>query len=97
MKLGLALGLLLLLGLVISAPARLLTYVLPPGQVVLQGVSGTLWQGRAGSCLNILASDFEAVEAIREGINRSGLQAEMESSSARDDGVRARIRVGEAS
>ena len=51
MKLGLALGLLLLLGLVISAPARLLTYVLPPGQVVLQGVSGTLWQGRAGSCL----------------------------------------------
>ncbi|MEM1114609.1 MAG: type II secretion system protein GspL [Pseudomonadota bacterium] len=46
--------------------------------------------------LNIVARNFEAVEAIREGIAKAGLRAEMESSSARDDGVRARIRVGEA-
>ena len=61
-------------------------------------ISSINYSERGGEMrLNILASDFEAVEAIREGINRSGLQAEMESSSARDDGVRARIRVGEAS
>ncbi len=44
--------------------------------------------------LNIEARNFEAVEAIRQGINRRGLDAEMESSSARGEGVRARIRVG---
>jgi general secretion pathway protein L len=45
--------------------------------------------------LNIQAASFDAVEAIRQGINRAGLRAEMESSSAKGDGVRARIRVGE--
>lgn len=44
--------------------------------------------------INLEARNFESVEAIRQGINRRGLVAELESSSARGDGVRARIRVG---
>ncbi len=47
--------------------------------------------------MNIIATDFESVEAIRAGINKVGLQAEMESSNAQGDKVRARIRVGEKS
>jgi type II secretion system protein L len=47
--------------------------------------------------LNILASDYEAVEQIRAGINKAGLEAIMENSSAQGDQVRARLRVGERS
>ena len=44
--------------------------------------------------LNIVATNFETVEIIREGLNTAGLDAIMESSSAQGDGVRARLRVG---
>ena len=47
--------------------------------------------------MNILASDYEAVEQIRAGINKAGLEAVMENSSAQGDRVRARLRVGERS
>ena len=47
--------------------------------------------------MNILASDYEAVEQVRVGINESGLEAVMENSSAQGEQVRARIRVGEKS
>ncbi len=47
--------------------------------------------------MNIVAADFEAVEQVRAAINRAGLNAEMESSSAQGDQVRARLRVGEKS
>lgn len=47
--------------------------------------------------MNIEAADFEAVERVRADINQAGLQAIMESSSARGDRVRARLRVGEKS
>ena len=47
--------------------------------------------------LNILASDYEAVEQIRAGINKAGLEAIMENSSAQGEQVRARLRVGERS
>jgi general secretion pathway protein L len=47
--------------------------------------------------MNIVAADFEAVERIRADINRAGLQAVMENSSAQGDRVRARLRVGEKS
>ena len=47
--------------------------------------------------MNILASDYEAVEKVRAGINASGLEAVMENSSAQGEQVRARIRVGEKS
>lgn len=47
--------------------------------------------------MNIVATDFEAVERVREQINKSGLKAVMESSSVQGDQVRARLRVGERS
>ena len=47
--------------------------------------------------MNIVADDFEAVERVRSDINRAGLTATMESSSAQGDKVRARLRVGDKS
>jgi type II secretion system protein L len=44
--------------------------------------------------MNIVAGDYEAVEQVRAAINGVGLEAEMESSSAQGDRVRARLRVG---
>lgn len=39
------------IALVASAPARLLTVVVPGNMVSLQGLSGTVWQGSASRCL----------------------------------------------
>lgn len=47
--------------------------------------------------MNIVAVDYAAVEQVREDMNKAGLQAVMESSSAQGDRVRARLRVGERS
>ena len=47
--------------------------------------------------MNIVAADFETVEQVREQINKSGLEAIMESSSVQGDQVRARLRIGERS
>jgi len=47
--------------------------------------------------MNILAADFGAVEQVRSDINKAGLEAVMESSSAQGDKVRARLRVGDRS
>jgi general secretion pathway protein L len=47
--------------------------------------------------MNIVAADYEAVEQVRAAINGAGLEAEMESSSAQGEKVRARLRVGERS
>lgn len=46
-----ALVLLLLACLLVTTPARILGLLLPPGQVIMQGVSGTLWRGKASRCL----------------------------------------------
>jgi len=43
--------------------------------------------------MNILASDFEAVEDIRTAMIQAGLGAQMESSNAQGDKVRARMRI----
>mgnify|MGYP003625808103 CR=1 FL=1 len=40
-----------LAGMVFVAPARLVGILLPPGQVVMQGFSGTVWQGEAARAL----------------------------------------------
>lgn len=48
---AIALLVLLLLCLLATAPARLLGWVLPAGQVSMQGFGGTLWQGKASRCL----------------------------------------------
>jgi type II secretion system protein L len=47
--------------------------------------------------LNIVAQDYGAVEQVRSGINKAGLEAAMENSSAQGEQVRARLRVGERS
>ncbi|MEH6580470.1 MAG: type II secretion system protein GspL [Halioglobus sp.] len=44
--------------------------------------------------MNIVASDFETVEAIRVAMMGRGLDAVMENSNAQGDKVRARLRVG---
>lgn len=46
-----ALVIVLLISLLATAPARLLGFVLPEGQVIMQGFSGTLWRGTASRCL----------------------------------------------
>ena len=48
---GLILALLLLVALVVTAPARLLALVLPADRVVMQGFNGTLWRGSASRTL----------------------------------------------
>jgi hypothetical protein len=48
---GIALALFFTLVLVASAPARLLGYVLPSGQIVMDGFQGTLWSGSASRCV----------------------------------------------
>jgi general secretion pathway protein N len=52
-RFALAAGLVLLLSvsLVLSAPARLLGALLPPEQVLLQGLEGTVWRGSASRAL----------------------------------------------
>jgi len=47
--------------------------------------------------MNITASDFAAVEAIRTAMSEKGLDAVMENSNAQGERVRARLRVGEKS
>jgi len=47
--------------------------------------------------MNITASDFAAVEAIRTAMTEKGLDAVMENSNAQGERVRARLRVGEKS
>ena len=47
----LALALLLLLCLLVTAPARLLGLILPADMIIMQGFSGTLWRGTASRCL----------------------------------------------
>ena len=78
------------------------------GFVSLMAKVGSVIAGREGTSIasinysdrggelrmNIVAADYTAVEQIREGINKTGLKAVMESSSAEGDRVRARIRVG---
>ncbi len=51
LALGLLLAALLVVSLLASAPARLLSQVLPADRVVVQGFGGTLWHGTASRCL----------------------------------------------
>ena len=43
--------------------------------------------------LNLYAPDFQAVESIRAGLAKEGLEADLENSNTQGDGVRARIKV----
>ena len=51
LSLGLTLVLLLLVSLIVAAPARLLAALLPAEQVHMEGFAGTLWRGNASRCL----------------------------------------------
>lgn len=62
---SLVLGLALLVLLLANAPARLLLSVVPSDQVILQGLSGTLWNGRAGRALLASGSGWLHLGATR--------------------------------
>ena len=55
---GLALALSLSIALLASVPARLISSFVPSGQVLMQGVSGTLWRGHASRVLIRSASGY---------------------------------------
>lgn len=59
-----ALVVLLLVCLLATSPARLLGLVLPSGQVVMQGFSGTLWQGKASRCIVRTPAGFLHLGAV---------------------------------
>jgi general secretion pathway protein N len=63
--LALLLALLLLGSLVASAPARLLGMVLPSGQIYLQGLNGTLWNGSAARCMVQTGQGYLHLGAVR--------------------------------
>jgi general secretion pathway protein N len=56
---------LLLVCLVVSAPARLLNLLLPPQQLVMQGFSGSVWQGSAGRALVRVGSGYLHLGAVQ--------------------------------
>ena len=60
-----ALVLLLLVSLLVSAPARLLNLVLPDDQVIVQGFNGTLWRGSASRCLVRVGPGYLHLGAVR--------------------------------
>lgn len=51
------------------------------------------FSGASDIRLNLLAPDFQSVEQVRDQLGQRGLDAELESSNARRDGVVARLRV----
>jgi hypothetical protein len=69
-----ALLVLLLVGnLVISAPARLLSLVVPGEQVLLYGLSGTVWRGSAGSAMLRLPQGYLHLGAVQWSLHPSSL------------------------
>lgn len=50
--------LVLVYSLLSAAPARLINYVLPDDQIILQGVAGTVWEGRASRAMVNTPSGF---------------------------------------
>jgi general secretion pathway protein N len=58
------LALLLLVNLVVSAPARLLQLALPGQQLLMHGLAGTVWHGSAGSVLLRLPQGYLQLGAV---------------------------------
>ncbi len=58
------LALLLLVNLVVSAPARLLNLALPGQQLLLHGLAGTVWHGSAGSVMLRLPQGYLQLGAV---------------------------------
>ncbi len=59
-----ALVVLLLLAVVINAPARLLAFLVPAEAVALSGFSGSLWRGSASRCLLLLPGGYLHLGAL---------------------------------
>ncbi len=66
---GLALSILLLVCLIAAAPARLLLYVLPANEVIMQGFSGTLWRGQANRALVATGSGYIQLGRVHWSLN----------------------------
>jgi len=66
---GLALAVVFLACLIASAPARLLNSFLPADRVILQGFSGTLWNGSASRALVGAGSGYIHLGAVSWSLN----------------------------
>ena len=60
-----ALGLLFLTSLLMSAPARLLSHVVPGEQLLMRGLEGTVWEGSASSVLVRLPQGYLQLGAVQ--------------------------------
>lgn len=60
-----ALILLFFISLLMSAPARLLSHVVPPEQVLMRGLAGTVWQGSASSVIVHLPQGYLQLGAVQ--------------------------------
>jgi general secretion pathway protein N len=60
-----ALALLFLVSLVMSAPARLLSHIVPAEQLLIGGLAGTVWQGSASSVLVRLPQGYLQLGAVQ--------------------------------
>lgn len=57
-SLGIGAAVLFVFFLVVNAPARLLNYLLPEDQFIVQGLEGTLWQGAASRAMVATAPGY---------------------------------------
>lgn len=57
--------LVLIVSLVAAAPARLLTYLVPQEPVSLQGLSGTVWEGKASRVMVKIPAGFVHLGAVQ--------------------------------
>lgn len=62
---AIALALVLVVSLLVSVPARLLSLVLPAEQVMMQGFSGTLWSGSASRCMLRLPAGYLSLGKVQ--------------------------------
>lgn len=62
--LGLLGALVFAAALLANLPARLITYFLPQGEVVMNGLSGTVWRGQASRCVVRLEPGFAHLGAL---------------------------------
>lgn len=65
--------LVLVFSLLSAAPARLISYVLPEDQVILQGVAGTVWDGRASRAMVRTPSGFLHLGAVDWSLSAASL------------------------
>jgi general secretion pathway protein N len=83
-RIGIAVSVLLLLILVINAPARLIGYFVASDVLVIQGFSGTLWRGRAARSAVAVGHGYLHLGAVRwklSAVSLLGLSPKVSLSS----------------